>query len=227
MAKFIVVHSVKVATDFVPQTFGRLTTLGPKFRLPSGKTGRSASHQVCRCECGKTTLVQVANLGKTKSCGCFRSERITQLSYRHGHCSSLTRADGYSSYQQMKERCLNPEHKSYHNYGGRGIRICDRWLDPQNGLENFLQDMGGRPSQEYSIERNCLDSDYCPENCRWATKKEQARNKRNTVLLAHNGKTQCVVAWAEELGIHPNNIYGRLRRGWSVEDTIVSPIQKK
>jgi hypothetical protein len=224
MAKFIVVHSVKVATEFVPETFGRLTTIGPKFQLPVGKKGEYTSRQVCQCTCGKTVTVTVNNLmsGAAQSCGCLSRERASQANTVHG----MAKSPEYSIYKSMKKRCMNPNDGSYDNYGGRGIRVCGRWLEPDGrGFLNFLEDMRPRPSKTLSIERELVDGDYCPENCHWATKTEQGRNRRNNHLLTFNDKTQCIAAWAEELGYSPYLIHNRLRRGWSVAETLTTPVQ--
>jgi hypothetical protein len=124
----------------------------------------------------------------------------------------------------MKYRCLNANSTGHDNYGGRGIIICDRWLDPENGFADFLIDMGPRPSLEHEIERKNNDGNYCPENCKWATRTEQGRNKRNNVMLTYNGKTQCVTAWAEELGMNPGSLYTRLRNGMTTEAALTTPI---
>jgi hypothetical protein len=209
MAKYIVIHSIRIAKDFTPETFGRLTTLGPKFLLPVGRASGKFAYQVCQCSCGNFTVVQTSNLrnGNTNSCGCFRQEFIAAKNKKH----SMTGTVEHETWNSMKKRCLNPKHKSYHNYGGRGIRICDRWLDPESGFENFYADMGPRPSDKHSIDRINNGGDYCPENCKWSTRFEQNRNKRTNVMLAYNGKTQCVKDWAEELGIGGAQL--RLRLG--------------
>ena len=197
MSKYSIVHSVKVATDFTPETYGRLTTIGPKFRLPSGKQGGYAACQVCLCTCGNITVVYVSNLGRghTESCGCLHSEKITQKFHRHG-CSGKT--DEYITWASMQGRCGNPNNQKYYRYGGRGIRVCDRWQEPNGqGFINFLADMGHRPSKKHSIDRIDNDGHYEPSNCKWNTNSNQARNRRTSHLLTFNGKTQCLAAWAE------------------------------
>ena len=222
MSGFIVVHSVKVATDFVPETFGRLTTIGPKFLLREGKKGNHASRQVCLCSCGNTTVVQCCSLNSrnTQSCGCLHRDSITIHGKKKTHA--------YSIWNTMKRRCENPNNHKYPDYGGRGIRVCDRWLAPNGqGVLNFIEDMGERPSVKHTIERKDVNGNYEPNNCEWATYIEQARNKRNNKLLTHNGKTQCTAAWAEELKLSVSTLNTRLFRGWSIKDALDTPCQTR
>ena len=223
MAEFIVVHSVKVATDFVPETFGRLTTIGPIFWLPVGSARKHRKYQVCQCVCGNIVSLSVANLvtSQTQSCGCLHKERLRQRLTKHGR--SHTRE--HVAWTCLIQRCYNPNDCGYANYGGRGIRVCGRWLEPDGqGFINFIQDMGGRPSKGHSIDRIDVNSHYCPENCRWATRTEQNRNQRTNHVLTFNGKTQCLAAWTEELGYHKDLIRNRLYLlGWSVDKALQTP----
>jgi hypothetical protein len=223
MAKFIVVHSVKVATEFVPETFGRLTTIGPKFMLPD-TAGRHYARQVCHCICGNTIVADRNHLktGNTNSCSCLHKERTRQVNTKHGGVSGHNTTE-YTSYRSMKHRCTNHNHPDFCSWGGRGIRVCDRWLEPNGqGFLNFLADMGHRPSKKHSIDRIDNDGHYCPENCCWATNTEQNRNRRSNVNLTFEGKTQCIAAWAEELGIRKATLTGRIYKGWSVEKALTT-----
>lgn len=114
----------------------------------------------------------------------------------------------------MKQRCYDPNCLAYIHYGGRGIKMCDRWLD---SFENFYADMGARPSQDHSIDRIDVNGDYCPENCKWSTRIEQQRNKRNNVFLSFNGETHCVSEWAKMIGVSPHIISQRNKNGWEME----------
>ncbi len=129
--------------------------------------------------------------------------------------------DEYRIYHKIKGRCLNINDAAYNNYGGRGIKMCERWLE---SFDNFYEDMGARPSKDYSIDRINNDGDYCPENCKWSTKLEQNNNKRNNIQLTFNGKTQNISQWATELNMNQLLIGKRLRRGWSVEDALTKPL---
>ncbi len=122
---------------------------------------------------------------------------------RHG----LSGSKEYQVWVDMRNRCISPRCKNYINYGGRGITVCDRW----SSFTSFLQDMGPRPSGRLSIERIDNERGYSPDNCRWATYREQLRNTRRTFFIEHDGRRMCVTDWAKELGISPNTIWGRLR----------------
>jgi hypothetical protein len=151
--------------------YGRLTIIKEidLHILPSGKTKRMFS---CLCECGKKINVRLSHLRthNTISCGCYKKENIIVRSTTHG----LWNHPLHNTWMGMKQRCLNPNHKFYSYYGGRGIKICDRWL---NSFENFIQDMGEKP-EGTSIDRIDNDGNYEPTNCRWATKIEQQKNQR-------------------------------------------------
>jgi len=127
----------------------------------------------------------------------------------------------------MRKRCYNPSNKQYKDYGGRGIKVCDRWLDNKHGFENFLQDMGPRPSSKHSIERRDNNGNYCPENCYWATKKEQSRNTRRNCWLSAYGKTIILTDWAQELACHYTVIIYHLRRGKTMEWIVDHFIKKE
>jgi hypothetical protein len=120
----------------------------------------------------------------------------------------------------MKSRCYNPRNNRYYRYGARGIQVCDRWL---HSFENFLADMGPRPSPKHSIDRIDNDKDYCPENCKWSTAREQARNRSSCRYLEHNGRRMLISDWAAELGVNRALLTKRLKRGWSVEQTLTTP----
>lgn len=141
---------------------------------------------------------------------------------KHG----LRKLPEYRIWQAIKDRVFNPLCKDYPNYGGRGIRVCERWTCKTEGVVNFYTDMGPRPSPEHSIDRINNDGDYCPENCRWTTRKSQNRNQRSNHLLTYNGKTQCIAAWAEEIGIAFGALSLRIAKGWTTERALTTPPRK-
>jgi hypothetical protein len=123
----------------------------------------------------------------------------------------------------MVDRCTNLKHKDYFNYGGRGIEICERWKK----FENFLEDMGERPSREFSIDRINNNKGYFPGNCRWATMKEQCNNRRNNKTITFNGETKTLAQWSEEIGTPLHVLWLRLSYGWSVERMLTEPVRRK
>jgi hypothetical protein len=129
----------------------------------------------------------------------------------------------YNTWYRMKKRCYDPKNNRFHLYGARGITVCDRWKD---SFENFLLDMGERPSVDFSIDRIDVNGNYEPKNCRWATQKEQQRNRRDNRIISCHGKQQCRSAWAEEVGIDDERIRRRIeRQGWSPEQALsVKPV---
>lgn len=185
--------------DITGQRFGRLTVLDFK----DGKWR-------CRCDCGNITFRKHQELLRagTPSCGCLITDGILQI--KHGGCHTTE----YNIYQALKARCYNPNHKAYPRYGGRGIKVCDRWL---HSFENFLADMGERPGKEYSIDRIDVNGDYSPENCRWATWKEQANNRRNNVILEHNGISHTLAEWCDILNVGQETAYRRYNQGVDFE----------
>lgn len=125
-------------------------------------------------------------------------------------------------WRAMKDRCVNPKNPSYDNYGGRGIKVCARWF---NSFDYFLEDMGPRP-EGGTIERIDNNSDYAPLNCRWATRAEQANNKRTSKFLSAHGETKTLAQWAKTLNCHPATILNRLGMGWSEEKSVLTQVEK-
>lgn len=176
----------------------------------------------CKCDCGNEVEVRGSALRKsnpTESCGCINKEIQRARFKTHG----LSRGRTYSSWHAMRERCLNQEHEAFYRYGGRGIGICDEWI---NDFEKFIGDMGERPKGT-SLDRIDNDKGYSKDNCRWVTRKQQCRNKRDNVLLTFNGKTQCVSAWADEIGLKACTLFRRIHDGrMSTEEALTRPLRR-
>ena len=139
---------------------------------------------------------------------------------RHGHSLNGERSLTHSTWHNMKTRCQNSNTKVYENYGAKGIKVCSQW----DVFENFLEDMGERPGPDYSIERIDSTGNYCPDNCRWATRTEQNRNRSVCIFITIDGKCQTVKEWAIELGIKRQTIERRLKLGWSHYDAVMQPV---
>lgn len=193
--------------------YGRWTLIGP--------APERAGYWLCKCECGTVTAVDGGNLrwGVSLSCGCRKRERTGDTHRTHGQSTGTPE---YTAWRSAKRRCTNPNDRSYADYGGRGITVCPEWAD----FARFYADMGLRPSPQHSLDRVDNDGPYAPWNCRWATPTEQMRNRRTTRLLTHQGRTQAVGTWADELGVSPKDIANRLRRGWSTERALSEPFRR-
>jgi hypothetical protein len=162
----------------------------------------------CKCDCGIEKSNILANLMHGFSRGCKKCSRHPD--------HEMPRNVEYATWRNIHKRCEQPSASQYHNYGGRGIRVCERW----ESFENFLAYMGPKPTPMHSIDRIDVNGNYEPENCRWATDKEQGRNLRKTVYLTVDGVRRPLVEWAEIIGIRKRTLHGRLKRGWS-DDEIV------
>ncbi len=137
----------------------------------------------------------------------------------------MSRTPEYKIWIGMKARCNNEKDTGYKNYGGRGIKVCERWI---NSFENFYEDMGGRPEGNYSIERKDNNGNYCKENCYWATKKEQANNRRSNRLIEYNGEIHSLSEWESKLNLNRGDLKRRLNRlKWSFEKAITTPFIRK
>ena len=171
-----------------------------------------------KCECGKEFDTRLDGSRKIKSCGCLK--RCPTPVRKHGHTVGKPTPE-YNAWQGMKERCCNPNSAFYYNYGGRGIQVCDRW---KNSFKLFLADIGTRP-EGMSIDRIDNNGNYEPGHVRWATAKEQSRNRRSNCLVIANGVERLIFDIADETGIPATVIKKRLKRGWAIERAISEPPQ--
>jgi hypothetical protein len=177
----------------------------------AGRYHAGGSMWNCRCDCGATTVARACSLkkGATKSCGCLNQEWRRQRCTKHGGW----KRPEYGAWQHMRMRCVNPNEPYYERYGGRGIRVCDRWADDFGA---FIADMGPRPTPQHSIERINNDGHYEPKNCRWATPREQSLNTSRNRWLEHDGIRLTVPDWAKRIGVNEKTIRNRLRDGWPI-----------
>ena len=168
---------------------------------------------LCKCKCGIEKDVSGSSLTLGKSVRCKSC-----ATKKHG----LEATKVYNTWSAMKQRCLNSNNKFYHLYGGRGITVCEEWIS----FEGFLKDMG-IPKKGQSIGRIDNDGNYCKENCRWETQKQQIRNRSNTKYVVYNGETKSVAELAEIFGHTARNVRERLKAGWSIEEAIIKPNRKE
>ena len=198
---------MSVAPHYTAGTrFGRLTILG---RAPRYKV-------VCQCDCGEQTTVsgRALKYGTTRSCGCLHSEQLAARNRTHGQTESRT----YRIWGGMLTRCTNPNRREFKWYGGAGIRVCQRWQK----FENFLADMGEAPPG-LSIDRRDTRGNYCFENCYWATDKQQADNRTDSIRLTYGGETLPLTEWAVRTDVAYGTLKSRVRLGWPVERILTTP----
>lgn len=196
---------------------------------------KKVAHWVCQCKCGTQRLISANALqgNRTKSCGCWSKDFPPAV--MHGLCDTPEA----KSYYHMRDRCTNASHPFFDDYGGRGITICDRWLNGTSikyGLACFVEDMGTKQPRQ-SIDRIDNDKGYwcghCGEcvalnrtaNCRWSNPMEQANNTRRNIILTWNGHSQTMAEWGRTIGISNRTLWQRLKSGWDVEKTLTTPIR--
>lgn len=201
------------AINIIGEKYGKLVVLE--------KVGMNKNHQslyLCQCECGNTTIVTKSNLrsGSVKSCGCLKHEG------KHG----LSNTPIYNTWRDMKIRCYNEKSPSYKNYGGRGITVYSEWLDDFTTFYNWSINNGYKKG--LSIDRINVNGNYEPNNCRWVTRKEQANNKRNNILITYNNETHNISEWGNITGINQARIRERIvKLKWTVEKALTTPIRPK
>lgn len=211
--------------DLIGRRFGRLLVIE---EAPSKKC-KNGYHVMwrCKCDCGNIKDIHSVSLTRTtkptRSCGCFCKDRGREANTVHNYNRRGLKYSTYGIWQGMIQRCTNPNHKSYKNYGGRGIKVCDRW---RHSFINFLEDMGECPVGK-SIERINNDGDYTPENCKWVTREEQNNNHRRNVVITYNGVSQNLTQWARIIEVTAKLLGQRLRNGWSIEEALTTPVGKR
>lgn len=198
------------------QRFGALTVI----RRAPGK--HRQVHWICRCDCGSECVKRGFKLrqGRVKSCG---QNGCSWWDFKP-QGEAFSRRPEYRIWEGMRRRCEQKTHLSYPRYGGAGVKVCSRWKK----FENFFADMGPRPSPEYSIDRYPNQSgNYEPGNCRWATKTEQQRNKKNNVFVEYEGERMLLLEVVAKLGVRRGVIYQRLKTGWPLDEALTTPVRAK
>ena len=199
--------------DLTNKKFGRLTAIS----IDSCDNGKT--YWRCKCDCGNEHVVLTNRLisGHTTSCGC-RKEEINKAISDINKTHELSNSRIYGIYRGMISRCYKKYSNNYNRYGGRGITICKEWLDDFMNFYKWAMENGYY--DDLSIDRIDVNGNYCPENCRWATAKEQANNTRSTVFLTYNGQTKSASEWSRITGISRNTITRRKRSGWTDEECL-------
>lgn len=216
--------------DLTGLTFKRLKVLGC-----AGKNNHGQFTWFCECSCTEKKIVRVLasglKNGDTKSCGCWNMEVLT-TSKTHG----MSNTSEYRIWSGVRERCLNPKKKRFKNYGGRGITICQHW---KSAFINFYNDIGKRPSKEFSLDRrdnnknySCGHCEECKEkgwnaNCRWATRFEQANNRRNCLLYEYKGKPLTLSQISRLIGVHRNSLSKRIEKGMTINEATIDAVENK
>lgn len=214
--------------DLTGRDFGRLNVLRRGPDQPPTAGHRSARVTwVCLCACGieRAVSAELLRSGNTRSCGCLHAESMEAIFVKHG-CgrTGSRRTPEYRAWQNILRRCGNPNNPGFKYYGGRGITVCEEWRE---SFENFLSDMGERPSKKHSIDRIDNNSGYRKSNCRWATKIQQSANRRNTIRLTFGGESRTVREWSEICGIPQATLRVRIKLGWDAGRVVSSPVNEK
>ena len=197
------------------QVFGRLTVMDC-----AGVNAHGSALWKCKCECGtiKTIDGQHLRKGAIKSCGCLRKDLPATMFRTHG----LRNHPLYVVWVDMRRRCDNKTNSRYKDYGGRGITICEEWYD----FKKFYDWAIAGYKKGLSLDRINNDGNYEPSNCRWATRTEQANNKRNNRTICIDGVNKHLLEWCHEYNIEPSTALTRIKRGWSEKDAITKPVRK-
>lgn len=207
--------------DLKGQRFGKLTVVDRAENHVS-KGGHIFAQWKCVCDCGKETIVQAGSLkrGTTQSCGCLQRETAAKLKAKHGH--SYDRL--YNIWNHMKQRCQNPNNDSYGIYGAEGKMVCDEWAQDFTAFYNWAIENGY--TDDLTIDRIDGTKGYSPDNCRWATRKEQANNTRNTCFVVYKGEQKSLSQLAEETGKSKRILYDRIvTRHWDVDRAAETPVK--
>ncbi len=212
--------------EYIGKRFGRILVISVYETVITYKKSKGYKYMMfCSCDCGNSKVMSLQVLRRgIISCGCSLKDWNRESKSTHGMTKDGDKVRSeYSTWSKLKRRCTNPLDKYYKDYGGRGITVCNEWLD---SFEQFYEDMGPRPGKKYSLDRINNNNGYYKENCRWATQSQQMRNTRTTHNIEYNGITKCISAWADEYNINLCTLSNRLLSGWSVEEALTVPVSK-
>jgi hypothetical protein len=213
--------------DLTGRKINMLLVIGPHIRK------NNYTQWLCKCDCGVVKYIAaqwlVSKIKKQISCGCnavitrrINGLKLAKLPKRITH--GMSKSSEYKIWAGIKRRCYDKKFKNYKQYGGRGIKVCDLWI---NSFDNFYKDMGPRPSDKHQIDRINNDGIYEPSNCRWANRYDQAANKRNNVFIEYNGEKRLITHLSKEIpgGCH-KTLRNRLKYGWALNDAMIIPVKK-
>jgi hypothetical protein len=209
--------------EYIGKKFNRLTIL--KEMEPTQYSKGMMRNVLCKCDCGNQKVIDLNSVKRNKSmsCGCLNKEIASKNSKTHGLAmlSTGVRHPDYDIWIKMKSRCFNKNDKSYKHYGKRGISVCYSWT---SSFKTFINDLGWRPSKEYSLERIDYNKNYCPENCKWILKSEQSKNSRRVNKITYQGKEYCLTDFCKEFSFPYSTMRHRVYDlGISIEEAIKYP----
>lgn len=208
--------------DLTGKKFGRLTVVSENGK----RNGRT--HWDCLCDCGRQSIIDGSKLrsGHTKSCGCLKKEYVSNIGDKGNIKHGMYKHPLFKIWIGIKERCYNKKRAAYSNYGGRGITVCPEWLNDFQAFYDWAMANGWEKG--LTIDRIDNNGNYTPENCRWATRKLQARNQRSNSHIEYNGRTKILIEWCEELNLHYDTVRVRIGKlGWTPEKAFETPIIKE
>jgi hypothetical protein len=202
--------------NLIGEKFGRWTVRA------QAESRRKKQYWLCQCDCGTIKEVKEYNMlrGASQSCGCYKIEQAIKALTKHGQSKAGKKTRTYHIWCLMRQRCYDTNNPAYPDYGGRGITVCDRWLE---SFENFYEDMGDCP-KGMTIERVDNDDGYYKDNCKWVTRKEQCSNRRSNIWLTLRGERKTMSQWADKLGIKHGTLSYRHCQGWSDERILTTPV---
>lgn len=206
--------------DLTNQKFGRLKV------LQFAEIKNHKSYWMCKCNCGNVVKVSswMLKSGHTKSCGCLKIEILKQKTIKANIVHHLTNTKLYNIWRSMKKRCYLKTHEAYKDYGGRGITVCNEWKNDFMSFHDWAMNNGY--DEKLTLDRIDVNGNYEPNNCRWATWKEQQNNRRDNIHIQYKGKTKTIYEWSEIFNIKYCTLWWRIKNGWSIENALTKKVRK-
>ena len=204
--------------DLTGQRFGRLVV------LERANCNYHGAYWLCKCDCGNEKIISGTSLRKalTISCGCYAKEQRRKATTKHG----FARTKLNYAYDHMIKRCYSSKDKYFKNYGGRGIKVCDEWLNDSRIFYKWAIENGydsNAPYMKFTLDRIAVNGDYSPENCRFVDIKTQCNNRTSNFLITYDGLTMNATEWSKKTGLNPRTIIKRIRSGWSAKEALTTP----